>query len=108
MKISIKNRLLLTALITGLGLIMAGRATAQTFTNVCKFIGGNDGYNPQAGLIVSGNTLYGVCDSGGNSDIGTVFAVNTDGSGYRILHNFTFPFCGGISYPTTNSDGAYP
>lgn len=57
----------------------------------------NDGDGPfQGGLVLAGNILYGVTDIGGTSDIGTVFAVNTDGTGFTILHSF-----GG-------SDGARP
>src|SRR5260221_14692225 len=83
----------LPALIAGLGLIPIGRATAQLLTG-----GGNsDGAYPNAGLILSGNTLYGTASQGGSYGWGTVFAVNTDGTGFTNLHRFT----GG-------SDGAYP
>jgi uncharacterized repeat protein (TIGR03803 family) len=49
-----------------------------------------DGYQPQGGLILSGNTLYGTTyDGGTNLYYGTIFKINTDGSGYAILHSFT-------------------
>jgi uncharacterized repeat protein (TIGR03803 family) len=32
--------------------------------------------------------LYGTTDSGGTGDQGTVFKLNKDGSGYRVLHHF--------------------
>ena len=41
-------------------------------------------------LILSGNTLYGTASSGGSSGDGTVFAVNTDGTGFTTLHSFTW------------------
>src|SRR2546428_10366169 len=41
---------------------------------------GSDGANPHAGLILSGNTLYGTAAGGGSAGNGTVFAVNTDRS----------------------------
>jgi uncharacterized repeat protein (TIGR03803 family) len=78
----------LPALIAGLGLIPAGRLTAQTFTILHSFTGGGDGANPLAGLILSGNTLYGTASSGGSSGRGTVFKVNTDGTGFTNLHSF--------------------
>jgi len=64
----------------------------------------SDGAGPYAGLILSGNTLYGAAGSGGSSGNGTVFAVNTDGTGFTNLHSFT------ATDPTTgtNSDGALP
>src|SRR5580692_11258252 len=88
MKIRIKKSFLLP-LIAGLGLMLAGRASAQNFTNLYSFTGGSDGASPQAGLILSGNTLYGAAYQGGSSNQGGVFKVNTDGSGFTNLHNFT-------------------
>jgi uncharacterized repeat protein (TIGR03803 family) len=46
----------------------------------------SDGANPYAGLILSGNTLYGTATAGGLNGNGTVFAVNTDGTGFTNLH----------------------
>ena len=65
-----------------------------------------DGSYPSAGLTVSGNTLYGTTSQGGTSLVGTVFRVNTDGTGYTNLHSFiSLPY----NYPiSTNDDGAYP
>src|SRR6266481_5640859 len=92
MKTNIKNLFLVPALIAGVGLIQAGRVTAQTSIAI-----NSDGANPNAGLILSGNTLYGTTAAAGSASKGTVFAVNTDGTDFRILHSFT----GG-------SDGAHP
>src|SRR5450759_5024892 len=70
---SMRSRVL-PALIAGLGLIPAGRVTAQTFTNLHSFTapsGSNstnsDGAVPYAGLILSGNILYGTAEQGGSS-----------------------------------------
>jgi len=38
---------------------------------------------------LSGSTLYGTTRLGGSSGSGTVFAVNTNGTGYTVLKNFT-------------------
>src|SRR5205823_13068801 len=65
----------------------------------------SDGAFPHAGLILSGNTLYGTAESGGSSSAGTVFAVNTDGTGFTTLHSFTAT---SSDYPYTNGDGAAP
>ena len=74
MKTYIINLFLLPALVAGLGLIPAGRATAQTFTNLHSF-NYSDGVRPTAGLILSGNTLYGTAIVGGSSGQGTVFSL---------------------------------
>jgi len=43
---------------------------------------------PYAGLILSGDTLYGTARGGGLLDVdpGTVFAVNTNGTSFRQLY----------------------
>jgi uncharacterized repeat protein (TIGR03803 family) len=104
MKTSIINPFLLRVLIAGLGLILAGRVAAQTFTNLYNFTGFTDGSTPLAGLIVSGNTLYGAADSGGSAFNGTVFKANLNGTGLTNLHTFTAT----LDPDYTNGDGAYP
>jgi uncharacterized repeat protein (TIGR03803 family) len=103
MKPWIKNLFILPALVIQLVLMLADRLSAQTFTTLYSFtefsgpfING-DGANPTAGLILSGTTLHGAAFQGGTSGAGTVFAVNSDGSGFTNLHNFT-----------SVSDGANP
>ena len=54
-----------------------------------------------AGLILSGNTLYGTA-RGGSSGNGTVFAVNTDGTGFTTCVVFQH------RRQRFNSDGANP
>jgi uncharacterized repeat protein (TIGR03803 family) len=50
--------------------------------------GAGDGYYPFGSLILSGSTLYGMTNYGGNYDKGTVFKIQTDGSGFALLHEF--------------------
>jgi len=71
------------------GVILADHVTAQTFTTLHSFTGGSDGGWPFAGLILSGNMLYGTAAVGGTSGNGTVFAVKTDGTGFTNLHSFS-------------------
>ena len=47
------------------------------------------GSKPIGAVRVAGGTLYGVTAEGGTADHGTVFALGTDGTGFRVLHNFT-------------------
>lgn len=63
------------------------------------FAGGHqDGAGPLCQLIQSGSALYGMTREGGIRNTGTVFCVNTDGSGFKLLHTFM----GGTN------DGAWP
>lgn len=59
-----------------------------------------EGIQPQAGLLLSGDTLYGSTLFGGTGGGGTLFAINTNGNYFRILHQFA-PATGGL----TNLDG---
>ena len=60
-----------------------GFATLKHFT-------GPDGAGPYAGLVISGTTLFGVTVRGGafNPQAGTIFKINTDGSGFALLKSF--------------------
>jgi uncharacterized repeat protein (TIGR03803 family) len=66
----------------------------------------SDGAYPN-GLILSGQKIYGTARYGGSSGSGTVFALNTDGSGFTNLHEFTVSGTNPLGV-RTNSDGAAP
>ncbi len=69
----------------------------------------SEGALPNGSFILSGNTLYGTAFDGGSSGNGTVFAINTDGTGFTNLHNFTATSgSSGVSGFGSNSDGANP
>ncbi|MBE0544862.1 MAG: hypothetical protein IH623_26280 [Verrucomicrobia bacterium] len=98
----------------GNGTVFAVKTDGTDFKTIHTFAAGsgnypyvtnNDGAFPIAGLILSGNTLYGIAEGGGSFGNGTVFAVNTNGSGFTILHTFTALHA---PNPGTNWDGADP
>lgn len=84
----IKDLFLVPALIVGLSLASAGRVAAVHLTVLHTFTG-NDGATPYADLILSGDTLYGTATEGGPEGGGTVFKLNTDGTGFTNLLTFT-------------------
>jgi uncharacterized repeat protein (TIGR03803 family) len=47
-----------------------------------------DGGVPQGQPIVSGTTLFGMTANGGGANHGMIYRMNTDGSGYTLLHEF--------------------
>src|SRR6478609_10747728 len=73
-------------LLVGLNLILADAVSAQTYTNLFSFSCTNGGL-PFAGLVLSGNTLYGTGFSGGSGN-GVLFKVNVDGTSYSNLYAF--------------------
>jgi uncharacterized repeat protein (TIGR03803 family) len=64
----------------------------------------SDGSSPVSTLVLSGNLLYGTARDGGESGSGTIFKLNTNGTGFSVLHHFTAT----SGTPATNNDGAYP
>lgn len=70
----------------------------HNFTGIDLSGNSDDGSQPQGDLILDGSVLYGSTRLGGTDDEGTVFKLNTDGSGYTVLRSFT----GGVA------DGAMP
>ena len=83
---------------SGEGTVFAINTDGTGFTNLYHFTGGSDGGYPNGGLILAGNTLYGTASHAGSSGSGTVFAINTDGTGFRILHNFTATYSYDFQY----------
>lgn len=84
------------------GIVFAINTDGTGFTNLYSFTGQSNGASPEGCLALSSNTLFGVANSGGAASNGSVFAVNTDGSGFTNLHSFT------SLTNSTNSDGANP
>jgi uncharacterized repeat protein (TIGR03803 family) len=81
------------------GTVFRVNTDGSGYTNLHSFVGGaSDGIWPYGSLTLSGSTLYGMTAGGGSSDGGTIFKINTDGSGYTNLHSFV----GGAS------DGSQP
>jgi uncharacterized repeat protein (TIGR03803 family) len=100
---------------SGKGTVFAVNTDGTGFTVLHNFTGGNDGANGfvtldglrasgDSRLALSGSTLYGAAETGGASGNGTVFKVNTDGTGFTVLHSFTAAIPG--TY--VNSDGVFP
>lgn len=91
----------------GWGTVFSVQTNGEGFTAAHNFTGGVDGANPSGGVILSNNTLYGTAGAGGIAGAGTVFAVNTNGSGFSTLHSFTATVNDSFGV-YTNVDGAHP
>lgn len=87
MKKAINKLILASTLLAAFGPLHP--AMAQTLTTLYSFSGGSDGANPQAPLLLCSNVLYGTAVYGGTNGDGTVFQMNTDGSGFAPIYNFS-------------------
>ena len=51
--------------------------------------GPNDGSSPVGSPAISGGVVYGMTSQGGTANLGVVYRMNTDGTGYQVIHSFT-------------------
>ena len=74
----------------GSGVIFKVDIDGNNYTNIHDFASGdNDGQSPYGSLTLSGSTLYGMTYQGGGSGKGVIFKMNTDGSSYTNIHDFS-------------------
>ena len=79
------------------GTIFSMDTDGSDYTTLYSFSGGTaaglnpaDGANPYGSLTSDGGlVLYGTTKFGGSANDGTVFEIDTDGSGFNVLHSFT-------------------
>ena len=84
----------------------SGLATLHDFTLLINETN-SDGAYPDSTPILSGNTLYGTAYHGGFSGNGTVFKLNTNGTGFTVLHHFAATALNHLG-AYTNAQGANP
>jgi uncharacterized repeat protein (TIGR03803 family) len=76
------------------------------FTNLHQFSTSVGASPATPGLSLSSGTLYGAAPSAGSFGGGTMFSVSTNGSNFAYLYDFAD--ASNLSFPPTNSGGAFP
>jgi uncharacterized repeat protein (TIGR03803 family) len=76
------------------GVVFRINTDGTEYNAIHAFTGGAGGSSPHGSLTLSGSTLYGMTHAGGSDPInvgglGVVFQINTDGTGYNVIHTFT-------------------
>lgn len=72
----------------GKGIIFKVKFNGTSFVNIHDFTGTPDGSTPVSSLVFSSNYLVGMTQFGGVNDLGTIFRILPDGSGYQKLFDF--------------------
>ena len=93
----------------GFGTIFAVHTDGSGFTNIVSFTGSiyPIAISPESGLALSSNTLFGTTMEGGTNYTGSIFKVNTDGSGFTNFYSFhAWAYNSNLAY--TNADGYEP
>jgi uncharacterized repeat protein (TIGR03803 family) len=75
--------------INNYGVVFRINTDGTGYNKLFDFDGYNTGANPARGFVISGSTLYGMTNSGGTYSDGIVFRLNTDGTGYLKLYDFS-------------------
>jgi uncharacterized repeat protein (TIGR03803 family) len=89
------------------GLVFALKTDGSGYTILHTFPTETNGTNseggqPVGGLVLSDTNLFGTTWSGGTGGAGTIFRLNTNGTGFTNLHSFA------AMASNTNSEGAKP
>ena len=92
--------------ITFILLAFIGTIANAQYSKLLDFAGANGDYT-DGSLISDGTFLYGMTNQGGTNDLGVVFKIKPDGTGYEKLLNFAGAANG--SYPESSliSDGTF-
>jgi len=94
---------------SGYGTVFKLNPDGSGFTVLQNFDYSTTGAYP-SGAPVQGTdgALYGTAVYGGGSSYGTAFKLNTDGTGFTVLHNFDYSTTGGYVYAglAQGADGA--
>ena len=82
------RNLCLLVLLLAFAVLPSINVRSQSFRNLYNFPGPYDGGFLLSGVMLISNTLYGTSYNGSLNWNGTVYAVNTDGSGFHVVCTF--------------------
>ena len=77
------------------------------YVKLLDFAGATNGSSPHGALITDGIYLYGMTQEGGTNNLGTIYKILLDGTGYVKLLDFDGASNGGWPLGALNTDGTY-
>ena len=92
---------------TGAGTIFKINTDGSGYATLYSFSGGTKSTGPAGGLTLVGSTLYGTTFHGGSHGDGNIFSIDTNGSGYKDLYDFTGGTDGEQPFGTMATDGSF-
>ena len=91
----------------GLGVIFKIMPDGTGYSKLLDFAGAANGRLPNGSLISDGIFLYGMTLYGGTNDIGVIFKIKPDGTGYFKILDFAGAANGKEPYGSLISDGTF-
>ena len=85
----LKAGLLLKLCTIAICLQLISHTAFSQYTKLLNFAGGTEVKEPNGVLTTDGIFLYGCSFHGGTSDMGTIYKIKPDGTGYLKIHDFT-------------------
>ncbi len=75
--------------IYGYGCLFSIDTTGNGYKDLHDFnFAPSDGFYPYGSVIIAGNMIYGMASNGGAWGAGIVFSIDTNGTQFKIIHNF--------------------
>jgi uncharacterized repeat protein (TIGR03803 family) len=90
-----------------LGTVFKMMPNGTGYVKLLDFAGTTNGSNPNGSLISDGTFLYGMTGTGGTNNLGTIFKIMPDGTGYVKILDFTGATNGSGPYGSLISDGIF-
>jgi uncharacterized repeat protein (TIGR03803 family) len=89
----------------GIGTLFKIMPNGTGYAKLLDFAGATNGRNPRGSLIYDGTSLYGTTFTGGTNNMGTLFKIMPDGTGYAKLLDFAGATNGSYPYGSLIYDG---
>lgn len=77
------------------------------FTKLHEFTLQPEGSSPYNSLVAEGSFLYGTTALGGTNNVGTIFRIKSDGTGYTTLFSFDLVETGRVPVGSLITDGTF-
>lgn len=91
----------------GLGTLFKIKPDGTGFVKLLDFAGTTNGSSPYGNLISDGTFLYGMTVNGGTNNLGTIFKIMPDGTGYVKLLDFAGSANGSNPWGSLITDGTF-
>ena len=91
----------------GMGVVFKIMPDGSGYSKLLDFTGVANGSYPNGSLVSDGTFLYGMTRDGGTNNLGVIFKILPDGTGYSKLLDFAGVSNGSLPYGSLVSDGTF-